>query len=191
MSFFEKIDSALFVFLNSLHHQVLDPFMYFLSYKYTWIPLYALLLYFLIKQHKKETIYIALIAIALIVFTDQVSVLIKNLVERYRPCHNLEIGDKVHLLNNYCGGQFGFISSHAANTMALATYLGFHLKPVWKKFPGVLLLWALAVAYSRIYAGVHYPFDVFAGLLFGWFSALIFQQIYIYFRYYKVNKVEE
>lgn len=113
----------------------------------------------------------------LIALSDQISVhLFKETFERYRPCHNLLIKDKVHLLNGYCGGDFGFVSSHASNTFALTTFLIFFFRR--KDVALCMYLWAAFVSYSRVYAGVHYPFDVLGGMVLGIILGLIGYKIY-------------
>ena len=105
-------------------------------------------------------------------FTDQVSVLIKNLVERPRPTHNDEIADMLHIVNNYRGGQYGFISSHAANVFGIAAFLSNQFKHYkWSLF---LFIWAAVVSYSRLYLGVHYPLDVICGALLGALTGIQF-----------------
>lgn len=108
-----------------------------------------------------------LIAIAIVVaLTDQLSVhLFKNVFERLRPCHNPDLNGLVHLVNSKCGGKFGFVSSHAANTFGVAMFIHYIFRVRW--FTLSILLWATIVSYSRIYLGVHYPGDVVFGALLG------------------------
>ncbi len=93
--------------------------------------------------------------------------LFKDVFERLRPCHNPEIADKVHTLYGYCGGMYGFVSSHASNSFSLAVFSGLMLKNHYRFALILMLLWALLVSYSRIYAGVHYPGDILAGAILG------------------------
>ena len=117
----------------------------------------------------------------LILLSDQLSVLIKDTVMRYRPCHNLLLQSKIILLNNYCGGLYGFVSSHAANSSALAAFL--ILLPV-KKIKGIALImitYCILIAYSRMYHGAHYPSDIAGGWIVGLTLSLT-----IYFFYKKI-----
>jgi undecaprenyl-diphosphatase len=72
----------------------------------------------------------------------------------------------VHTVKNYIGGKYGFASSHAANTFAVATFCFVLLR---KTHPWVILMffWAAFVCYTRIYLGVHYPGDLLVGGLIG------------------------
>lgn len=112
-------------------------------------------------------IYVLLGVVLLIFLSDQTSVkLFKEVFQRLRPCHNPEIVDLVHLVTR-CGGQYGFVSSHAANTFALAMFMGLILKKHIPYFLLGLLCWATIVSYSRVYVGVHYVSDIFVGALLG------------------------
>ena len=180
IEFLENIDHSLFAYINSHHNAFFDSLMWWISYKYTWIPLYAVLLYFAIKQETQKNTLILLITIAVtILLTDQLSVLLKNSIGRYRPCHNELLKNTVHLVKNHCGGIYGFVSSHAANSFGIATFLSLLFSN--KKVTVLLLLWAAIVAYSRIYLGVHYPADIvggaFLGIIIGTTSYLTYKKI--------------
>lgn len=145
------------------------------------IPLYMILLLIVLREFKQKTWLILGVVALLILASDQfASGFIKPLVMRYRPCHNLFIGAQLHLVNGECGGQYGFISSHAANTFALATFLGLLLRVKWPKLLACLLCWATLVSYSRIYLGVHYPLDVIGGMIDGVFFGWFFYKIHNY-----------
>lgn len=181
ISSIKKLDTAFFLFLNSKHNSFFDSLMDWASAKYIWIPFYAFLL-FLVFRHVGKRIWLVVISVTLlIVASDQISVhLFKNVFLRYRPCHNLLIKDVMHL-NGNCGGTYGFISSHAANTFALAMFLALFFKNRIRYFGILIFLWAGFVSYSRIYNGVHYPADVAVGALvgmaIGWLIFKLYQSV--------------
>ena len=164
-----NIDIDISLFFNSFHNGFFDVLMSYISDKFVWIPFYAFLLFLLIKQNikNKKKLIISIISVALvIVLADQLSVhLFKNVFQRLRPCHNPDLANILHTVNGKCGGQFGFISSHAANVFALAVLLLNIFKD--KRLTITLIVWSIIVSYSRIYLGVHYFGDVLVGALFG------------------------
>ncbi len=161
------LDTQLFLFLNSIHNPFGDQIMWYISATTTWIPLYALVLFFIFKEYKWKGFIPLIFLILAIVLADKISVYgFKNVFERLRPSHNPDIAQVVHIVNNYRGGNFGFVSSHAANTFAFATFTALFFNN--RKFTLLIYLWAVIVSYSRIYLGVHYPGDILGGAVLGW-----------------------
>lgn len=164
----KDFDTKLFLLVNSFNNNFFDYIMYQISGKLTWTPLYLLLLFLIIQKFRKGFWLVILVFILTIIISDQVSVhLFKNIFQRYRPCHNEYLKDIVHLVNGRCGGQFGFISSHACNTAAIASLscLIFRNKSKW--FLILFISYAVLNSYSRVYLGVHYPSDVILGMIVG------------------------
>lgn len=162
-----EYDRALFLFLNGLNNSTFDFIMFWVSDEKIWIPFYLILLFFLYKEYGfKGLIFAVVMVIAVVAIADQTSVkLFKNVFMRYRPSHNLEIKDMVHIVNDYRGGMYGFVSSHAANSFGVATIIGMLLRNNKALF--ALWFWAALVSYSRIYLGVHYPSDILGGAVLG------------------------
>jgi undecaprenyl-diphosphatase len=173
----ENTDRELFLFLNGMRCGFFDKTMPYLTELWVWIPLFAWWLYELYKKYKKKIVAIILFLIVLIVFTDQGANLIKNSVKRYRPSHNLGIRSEVKLINNYMGGEYGFVSNHAANVFGVAFFAFFLLRPTRKIIVFSLFAWALFIGYSRIYLGVHYPLDIAGGALLGLAAAWLLSTI--------------
>ncbi len=164
----KQFDRELFLLINGCHSEIADSIMVIISGRFSWIPLYIFLLYLLIRVLHKNIFYVIVAVILLIVLSDQGSVILfKNLVQRLRPCHDESIKQVVHLVNGSCGGQFGFISSHAANTMALSVFVFLLLRNNFGNKMLLIFLYPFIVSYSRIYLGIHYPGDVICGMIFG------------------------
>ena len=165
------LDTQLFLAINGLHSSYFDNFMWVISAKLIWIPLYLSVLYLLIRTFKKDSIWIILSVILCIVISDQVaSGLLKELVKRLRPSHVDNLKAVIHLVKGYDGGLYGFASSHAANSAGLAVITSLIFRNRLYTFS--MLAWALLVSYSRIYLGVHYPGDILGGMVIGVMAAL-------------------
>jgi undecaprenyl-diphosphatase len=174
-----QLDTNLFLFLNGLHAAWLDPVMVFISGKLTWLPFYLVLIAFIIRQYRWQSVMVLLFVALLITLSDQLSVrAFKFVFERPRPCHEPDLQPLIHLVNGNCGGAYGFVSSHAANSFAMAGFVWFLLQSSFSKIGWVLFPWALLVGYSRIYLGVHYPGDVLVGALLGLVVAWVVAQTY-------------
>jgi undecaprenyl-diphosphatase len=161
-----QLDTKLFLLINGWNSESFDVIMWWVSGKATWWPFYLFLLVYAGWKKGWQLAPMIVFIAAGIVLTDQTSVLLfKNLFHRLRPCHEPALEGLVHLVNNKCGGKFGFISSHAANSFGVTVLIASWIKKRW--VTSLLVCWALLVGYSRIYLGVHYPGDVLAGALWG------------------------
>lgn len=175
-----QTDTDVFLWLNSMHNLFWDIVMKMASGKIIWGALYLALVYALWRAYGWRVAIVTLISAALCVLVaDQITAsLMRPYFARLRPA-NLEnpISPLVHIVDGYRAGRYGFPSSHASNTFAIATFLSlvFHRK----RFTLFIFLWALLNCYSRIYLGVHYTGDILVGLIIG---SLIGGIIFVLFR---------
>jgi undecaprenyl-diphosphatase len=177
----ELFDRALFLAINACHAPILDNVMYYISQIWVFAPVFAYWLFMVFRRYglKKLVILIGFL-IFLIVLTDQTANQTKHAIKRYRPSHNLEIQSQVHTINDYKGGTYGFFSGHATNTFGVAMLLFLIFSKESKLFRSAFFVWAAIISYSRIYLGVHYPSDIFVGLVVGLFWGYVVYRLIQY-----------
>lgn len=164
----KQIDTDWFLAINNgWQNAFMDWLCPWLRQPKTWIPLYALAIWFSWKMFGKQMVWVLLGAGLLILISDQFSAnLVKNTFERLRPCNDPFLKNKVHLLT-YCGGGYSFMSAHATNHFAIAVYFSMLFKMRLPRMLPYALIWAASIALSQVYVGVHYPFDVICGAITG------------------------
>lgn len=175
-----QIDSSAFEFIHfSGSNSVFDWLMPILRARETWIPLYVFIIgYSFWRFTFKSALFFILALVVTVGITDYAnSSLIKEAVDRPRPCHIATFKSDIHELVP-CGGGYSFPSSHAANHFALALFLlfSFGRKHPWLKLP--LLCWASLISIAQVYVGLHYPLDIIGGALLGSLIAFCIWRLY-------------
>ena len=177
-----QLDQDITLAINGLNSEGFDPFFYYVSSKYVWFGIGALLLFFLFRKakpdYRKAVIFLLFLAVA-ILLADQICNLVKHTVQRYRPCHDESIKDMVHIVYGDRGGRFGFFSAHAATFFCLAVMTAKYFKNKYYTI-GVFFV-AVLVSYSRIYLGRHYMGDIIVGAIEGTLIAFAVYHFYLKF----------
>ena len=167
---------------NGSDNIMLDQMVQILTSGLTWIPLYVML-FFVVMRNNETMGQIALVvgsAIFCVLFADGlVDGIIKQLAERWRPSNDPTFKYMVQVVDDIRLKGYSFCSAHAANTMSLAVF--FYLLIRSKLLTITLVIWSLINCWTRLYLGVHYPSDILCGMIIG-----IIVGILVYLLYYKI-----
>lgn len=164
------IDKQIFIAVHEgLANPFFDWFLPILREAKTWIPLYLVFVFLAVRKYKTHGMLIVLATVLIVVLCDRFSAgFMKPFFERLRPCHEPSLA--AHLRNIIdCGGQYGFISSHATNHFGLAIMFTWFFKRVsdLTSLNWVFYTWAALISFAQIYVGKHYFGDVLVGALAG------------------------
>ncbi len=163
-----SLDQEAFLAINQgLSNAFFDWLMPILRNRYTWAPLYLFIIIFCIRNYGKSGLLIILFTLITFGISDQLSSsVIKNAVQRVRPCQDIEFKEEVNLRVR-CSGGYSFTSSHATNHFAMAVFLTMVFYRRWKHILWIGLVWAGMISIAQVYVGVHYPLDILGGALLG------------------------
>ena len=180
-AYLKNIDESFFSFINqTISNRFFDLLFPFITNENNWIIPLFIFYSFTFKHNWKRAMIVFIITLITIIITDSIAAqIIKPLVGRIRPSH--ELADTIRLLVGK-GGKYTFPSNHAANTMAFAFMTSFFYPKTKKVLIGIVLL----VSFSRVYVGVHYPFDVIGGCVFGCFVSGIILHAFSYLKIYSL-----
>ena len=163
-----ELDRMVLAWFNGSNSLFVDSLAVNLTSGFTWIPLYVVLIYVIIKNNDTmPQIFLTIVCavLAVVVVSVSVELIIKPLVGRWRPSNDPYIKYTIKIVNGIRSGQYGFFSAHAANTFSLAVFLSLLIKS--RPLAVMLCLWSAINCWTRLYLGLHYPLDILFGLLWG------------------------
>ncbi len=170
-------DRELFVYLNSLGIEQYDGFWLIITNILTWIPLYAFLLFLVLKKYpKKEALAIIATVVAALLFVLAFTEGVKEFVARLRPNNHEELKSLIRILKTPTN--YSFFSGHASTSFSITVLVVLFLRKKLK-YIYLLFLWPILFSLSRIYVGVHYPSDIVVGALVGTLIAIAFYKLYL------------
>jgi len=166
LEYLQQIDQAALLQVNGWHNAFMDQMWWLVSAKWSWAFILVVFVWILLHKNRRQALLVVVMIALAVLLADQISSsLIKGAVERLRPTRDPSLSSLVHVVNDYRGGMYGFVSSHAANSFAIAMLLSLmmrHRLVTWSLF-----IWATLQCYSRVYLGVHYPGDILGGIVVG------------------------
>lgn len=178
MDYIDYIDKRVLIFFHQ--NQWVEPqiLWYFFSQKYLWFLLGFFILWKIRKNSYQHILWIILAFGFCILLTDRISSgFFKPFFQRLRPCHQIELKNYLMLYKNHCGGQFGFISSHAANIWGwVVLYFQIFFISQLEKYFWIFI--AFMITLSRFMLGVHFLTDLLVGTLVGISIAFLIHKIY-------------
>ena len=169
-------DREIFICLNNLGIEEYDTFWSVATEIKSWTPLF-ILFFVLIRMTypKKEALYRSLTVLILLLLVLLLTDVTKEFFERLRPNNNEHLSHLIRILRK--PSSFSFFSGHAATSFAITSLIVLFLRKemrwIW-----LLYLWPLIFSFSRIYVGVHYPFDIITGAVVGILLAFLFYKLY-------------
>ncbi len=177
-----QFDTELFLKIHQgLSNSFFDWLMPLLRNKFFWTPLYLFIIIFCIRQYKKTGLYIIGGLLLTFALGDMISSkVIKPNVNRIRPCNEIALTDQI-IHRVPCGTGKSFPSAHATNHFGIAAFLIGIFYKKWQPILPIGIFWAASISFAQVYVGVHYPLDVFCGMLLGCaialFTLFIFQKV--------------
>lgn len=178
----QDMDMQVLSLFNGSDNIMLDQMVQILTSGLTWIPLYVML-FFVVMRNNETMGQIALVvgsAIFCVLFADGlVDGIIKQLAERWRPSNDPTFKYMFQVVDDIRLKGYSFCSAHAANTMSLAVFFSLLIRS--KMLTITLVIWSLINCWTRLYLGVHYPSDILCGMIIG-----IIVGILVYLLYYKI-----
>ena len=178
----QDMDMQVLSIFNGSDNIMLDQMVQILTSGLTWIPLYVML-FFVVMRNNETMGQIALVvgsAIFCVLFADGlVDGIIKQLAERWRHSNDPTFKYMVQVVDDVRLKGYSFCSAHAANTMSLAVFFSLLVRS--KLLTITLVTWSLINCWTRLYLGVHYPSDILCGMMIG-----IIVGILVYLLYYKI-----
>ena len=174
-----EIERNAFLWINGTHTLFLDVLLWPFAGVLIWCPLLFVPLYFVWKRKRDWILAVVSCVLTSVLCTVISNNVCKPIFARFRPTTHPSFMDAVTLVNDYTAdGLYGFISGHTTNAFGFAIISLLLVRN--KMYTAFILLWAVLMAYSRIYFGAHFISDVIGGLIVGTSLAIL---VYLLYRY--------
>lgn len=154
--------------LGGSHNMFCDAFALVLTSGWTWIAMYLTLLFVVIKNNETMAqigLVVLSCALCVLLADGMADGIMKPLTMRLRPINDPEVREMITLVAGVADKNYSFFSAHAANTMAISTFMALLMRNA--RMTTALVIWSLTNCWTRIYLGMHYPSDIAVGIIWG------------------------
>jgi undecaprenyl-diphosphatase len=174
-------DTQLFLWLNEWHRPFMGTILYIAGRIWFGLLIFVGPAVLFIRAYGRPGIRITVFAAMLVVVTFLASDdLVKPLFKRLAPSHQPALLHRVLLTKEGTGETYSFVSARAATVFAMTLFVWLMTDREEKWVKSLLLVYALLVAYSRVYSGLHYPGDIAGSMAFGGVLALLAYRLYFF-----------
>lgn len=175
-----NLDTTALLFFNGNASPLFDSIAMTLTSAMTWLPLYATLLYIVVKNNEtaaQKLLVVLAVIISLSLTAGIDELIVKPHFQRLRPINDPQVAPLLHIVPGLWSKTYSFFSAHAANTFGIAVLFTLLIRNA--RMALILAIWSLTNCWTRLYLGMHYPSDILVGLLWGLISGAIAYIIYL------------
>jgi membrane-associated phospholipid phosphatase len=179
---FQHLDNKLFELINQKWvNPNFDFLMIYFSQVKNWYLFYSILVVVIFLKRRHDTWRWLIVAyLNMFLIYEINNQIVKKIFQQIRPCDDTNLISKIRLLVDHCPDNFGFTSMQSSINFGFIFFLYFTNSKILSKYMlFFIFMYVIAISYSQIYIGVHYPKDVLGGAVLGSFVSFITARLYL------------
>jgi membrane-associated phospholipid phosphatase len=179
---FERLDNRLFELINqNWVNPIFDSIMPWVAQVKNWYLFYILLIAFVFYTMEKYAWRLIIAAyLNMFIVYELNNLFVKQLFHQIRPCNDKSLIFKIRLLADHCPENFGFTSMQSSINFGFVFFLYFaNPKILSNRLLFFIFTFVMAISYSQIYIGIHFPKDIIGGALLGTFVSFLLSRFYL------------
>jgi len=189
----QTFDESFFLTLNGSHSDFFDSIMLWASNLFVFIPLFIIITFIAIRYYKNNGAYhpiasalllTGVLGLIYVICVDVMPYVFSFFYDREKPCLNPNIASMVRVVGEDCNYNSvnNFFAIRPCIMFCVVSFISNTIKNDFSLFKILIVFFAILVAYSRIYLGIHYPLNVFIGIIIGLFLGYIASKLFFYIK---------